>query len=281
MNWDSLFDECIMFHYLSYFFLIFNSVLNKAHKVFCRHNLAPICCTAAEIDSPENESHFIISSCFNHRHGATISLNRSQTNLTISVNGNLSGFWMRERGSWLFSENRGYSLSRICLFFYIQNINKFEQFWTKFSGLTVVMQNYKFLLNAECVKLKLSGRFSAAVLLAGGEPFDTQLERQWNGFFNVLWNSDYHLLKLFLVRLRGVNGILLVAAVTVVHVQTMCSSFLPYSPQTQSNSVLSGKAEVSLRNGHHAESWKSSKQQSLNERSEKIKVMLTTKTFSS
>lgn len=59
---------------------------------------------------------------------------------------------------------------------------------------------------------------------------------------------------------------------TVVHLQTMCSSFLPYTPQAQSNSVLSGKAEVSLRNGHHAESWKSTKQQSLNERSEKIKV---------
>lgn len=41
---------------------------------------------------------------------------------------------------------------------------------------------------------------------------------------------------------------------------------------TQSNSVFSGKAVVSLRNGHHAESWKSSKQQSLQERSEKIKT---------
>lgn len=68
----------------------------------------------------------------------------------------------------------------------------------------------------------------------------------------------------------------------IVHVGTTCSSFLNlFSPQTQSNSVLSGKAEVSLRNGDHAESWKSSKQQSMHERSEKIKVMLTTKTFSS
>lgn len=41
---------------------------------------------------------------------------------------------------------------------------------------------------------------------------------------------------------------------------------------TQANSVFSGKAAVSLRNGHHAESWKSSKQQSLQERSEKIKT---------
>ncbi|XP_047437478.1 zinc transporter ZIP13 isoform X2 [Mugil cephalus] len=41
---------------------------------------------------------------------------------------------------------------------------------------------------------------------------------------------------------------------------------------TQANSVLGGKAAVSLRNGHHAESWKSSKQQSLQERSEKIKT---------
>ncbi|XP_026176131.1 zinc transporter ZIP13 isoform X2 [Mastacembelus armatus] len=44
------------------------------------------------------------------------------------------------------------------------------------------------------------------------------------------------------------------------------------SAQTQSNSVFSGKAVVSLRNGHHAESCKSSKQQSLQERSEKIKT---------
>lgn len=41
---------------------------------------------------------------------------------------------------------------------------------------------------------------------------------------------------------------------------------------TQSNSVFNEKEVVSLRNGHHAESWKSSKQQSLQERSEKIKT---------
>lgn len=40
----------------------------------------------------------------------------------------------------------------------------------------------------------------------------------------------------------------------------------------QSNSVFSGKAAVSLRNGHHADSWKSSKQESLPQRSEKIKT---------
>lgn len=57
--------------------------------------------------------------------------------------------------------------------------------------------------------------------------------------------------------------------------------FFLFAPQTESNSVFSGKAAVSLRNGLHAESWKSSKQPSLQERSEKIKVMLTTKTFSS
>ena len=53
---------------------------------------------------------------------------------------------------------------------------------------------------------------------------------------------------------------------------------LPSSLQAQSNSVFGEKAVVSLRNGHHAESWKSSKQQSLQERSGKIKVMLKTKT---
>uniref|UniRef100_A0A8C6S779 Zinc transporter ZIP13 n=1 Tax=Neogobius melanostomus TaxID=47308 RepID=A0A8C6S779_9GOBI len=37
-------------------------------------------------------------------------------------------------------------------------------------------------------------------------------------------------------------------------------------------SVFSGKTEVSLQNGHHTESWKSSKQQSLQETSEKIKT---------
>ncbi|KAM3625012.1 uncharacterized protein V6R79_005593 [Siganus canaliculatus] len=39
-----------------------------------------------------------------------------------------------------------------------------------------------------------------------------------------------------------------------------------------SNSVFSGKAVASLKNGHHAESWKSTKQQNLPERSEKIKT---------
>uniref|UniRef100_A0A3P8TEE1 Zinc transporter ZIP13 n=1 Tax=Amphiprion percula TaxID=161767 RepID=A0A3P8TEE1_AMPPE len=50
------------------------------------------------------------------------------------------------------------------------------------------------------------------------------------------------------------------------------SSDLNFNSATQSNSVLNEKAVVSLRNGHHAESWKSSKQQSLQERSEKIKT---------
>lgn len=40
----------------------------------------------------------------------------------------------------------------------------------------------------------------------------------------------------------------------------------------QSIPVLSGKTEVSLQNGHHTESWKSSKQRSLSESSEKIKT---------
>nr|XP_020462454.1 zinc transporter ZIP13 isoform X1 [Monopterus albus]XP_020462471.1 zinc transporter ZIP13 isoform X1 [Monopterus albus] len=44
------------------------------------------------------------------------------------------------------------------------------------------------------------------------------------------------------------------------------------SAQTQSNSVFSGKTVLSLRNGLHAESWKSSRQQSLQEKSEKIKT---------
>ncbi|XP_021165263.2 zinc transporter ZIP13 isoform X2 [Fundulus heteroclitus] len=39
-----------------------------------------------------------------------------------------------------------------------------------------------------------------------------------------------------------------------------------------SNSALSVKAEASLRNGHHAESWKSFKRQSLHDGSEKIKT---------
>lgn len=49
-------------------------------------------------------------------------------------------------------------------------------------------------------------------------------------------------------------------------------SDLNFNSATQSDSVFSGKAVVSLRNGLHAESWKSSKQQSLQERSEKIKT---------
>lgn len=47
---------------------------------------------------------------------------------------------------------------------------------------------------------------------------------------------------------------------------------LNFNSASQSNSAFSGKAVASLRNGHHAESWKSSKQQSLQERSEKIKI---------
>lgn len=49
-------------------------------------------------------------------------------------------------------------------------------------------------------------------------------------------------------------------------------SDLNSNSETQSNSFFSGKAVVSLRNGHHTESWKSSKQQSLLEKSEKIKT---------
>ena len=46
--------------------------------------------------------------------------------------------------------------------------------------------------------------------------------------------------------------------------------FPPQAPPY--SSVLSGKTEVLLQNGHHADSWKPSKQQSLQERSEKIRV---------
>ncbi|XP_058485565.1 zinc transporter ZIP13 [Solea solea] len=50
------------------------------------------------------------------------------------------------------------------------------------------------------------------------------------------------------------------------------NSDLNCNTPTQSNSVFSEKAAVSRRNGHCAESWKSSKQQSLQERSAKIKT---------
>lgn len=50
-------------------------------------------------------------------------------------------------------------------------------------------------------------------------------------------------------------------------------------PSQRSEAASHGKAAASLRNGHPAESWKSSKHQSLQGRSEKIKVLLTTKTF--
>ncbi|XP_041836654.1 zinc transporter ZIP13 [Melanotaenia boesemani] len=49
-------------------------------------------------------------------------------------------------------------------------------------------------------------------------------------------------------------------------------SDLNFNLSTQSNSAFGGKAVASLRNGHHTESWKSSKQQSLQGRSEKIKI---------
>nr|XP_029132921.1 zinc transporter ZIP13 isoform X2 [Labrus bergylta] len=48
-------------------------------------------------------------------------------------------------------------------------------------------------------------------------------------------------------------------------------SDLNFNTPTQTNAALSGKPVVTLRNGHHAESWKSSKQQE-QERSEKIKT---------
>ncbi|XP_072236810.1 zinc transporter ZIP13 [Leuresthes tenuis] len=49
-------------------------------------------------------------------------------------------------------------------------------------------------------------------------------------------------------------------------------SDLNFNLSTQSSSAFSGKAVASLNNGHHTESWKSSKQQSLQDRSEKIKI---------
>lgn len=56
------------------------------------------------------------------------------------------------------------------------------------------------------------------------------------------------------------------------HEDPTSNSDLNSNSASQSNSAFSGKAMASLRNGHHAESWKSSKQQSLQERSEKIKT---------
>lgn len=50
--------------------------------------------------------------------------------------------------------------------------------------------------------------------------------------------------------------------------------FPPQAPPY--SSVLSGKTEVSLQNGRRADSWKSSKQQSPQERSEKIRVKAAT-----
>ncbi|AWP01487.1 putative zinc transporter ZIP13 isoform 2 [Scophthalmus maximus] len=50
------------------------------------------------------------------------------------------------------------------------------------------------------------------------------------------------------------------------------NSDLNFNCPAPSNSVFSEKAVVSLKNGHHAESWKSSKQQSVQGRSEKIKT---------
>ncbi|KAM4593525.1 zinc transporter ZIP13 isoform 1-T2 [Odontesthes bonariensis] len=48
-------------------------------------------------------------------------------------------------------------------------------------------------------------------------------------------------------------------------------SDLNFNLSTQSSSTFSGKGVTSLKNGHHTESWKSSKQ-SLQDRSEKIKI---------
>ncbi|XP_054469172.1 zinc transporter ZIP13 [Anoplopoma fimbria] len=56
------------------------------------------------------------------------------------------------------------------------------------------------------------------------------------------------------------------------HEDPMSNSDLNSNSASQSISAFSGKAAASLKNGHHAESWKSSKQQSLQERSEKIKI---------
>uniref|UniRef100_A0A665WR01 Zinc transporter ZIP13 n=2 Tax=Echeneis naucrates TaxID=173247 RepID=A0A665WR01_ECHNA len=56
------------------------------------------------------------------------------------------------------------------------------------------------------------------------------------------------------------------------HEDPTSKSDLNCNSATQSISFFSEKAVASLRNGHHAESWKSSKQQSLQKRSEKIKI---------
>ncbi|XP_037605845.1 zinc transporter ZIP13 [Sebastes umbrosus] len=56
------------------------------------------------------------------------------------------------------------------------------------------------------------------------------------------------------------------------HEDPTSDSDLNSNSASQSISAFSGKAVASLRNGHHAESWKSSTQQSLQERSEKIKT---------
>ncbi|XP_074472104.1 zinc transporter ZIP13 [Sebastes fasciatus] len=56
------------------------------------------------------------------------------------------------------------------------------------------------------------------------------------------------------------------------HEDPTSDSDLNSNSASQSISAFSGKAVASLKNGHHAESWKSSKQQSLQERSEKIKT---------
>ncbi|XP_078103531.1 zinc transporter ZIP13 [Sander vitreus] len=56
------------------------------------------------------------------------------------------------------------------------------------------------------------------------------------------------------------------------HEDPTSDSDLNSNSAPQSNSAFSGKAVATLKTVHHAESWKSSKQQSLQERSEKIKI---------
>lgn len=56
------------------------------------------------------------------------------------------------------------------------------------------------------------------------------------------------------------------------HEDPSSNSDMNSNSASQSISAFSGKASASVRNGHHAEAWKSSKQQSLQERSEKIKT---------
>ncbi|XP_026234671.1 zinc transporter ZIP13 [Anabas testudineus] len=124
---------------------------------------------------------------------------------------------------------------------------------------------------AGCQKLKQLLSFAIGGLL--GDVFLHLLPEAWA--LSVSSGKQKHYMTQGLWVIAGLVAFLLLEKMFPdqdSHADPTSKSLLNLNSATHSNSVFSGKAGLPLKNGHHAESWKSSKQQSLQERSEKIKT---------